>query len=148
MSDEVEPYGDPGAPALAAVAAGLRRDGADLSLYGGFLINALTESLPEELVQVERKRTAGDRMRGRPGEIVAVGVDLGDSRFRLTRAGVGARPQTTVSHVSGGITMKTETVSMDAWAAQLSAALQTAGSQDAAAADAAARLAIPRGSDL
>lgn len=145
MSDELQPAEPPG---LAAVAAGLRRDGADLSLYGGFLISTLTEALPADLVRVERHRTAADRLRGRDGEIVAVSVDLADNRFRLTRRSVGARPETTVAHVSGGVTMSTQTVSLDAWAAQLSAALLAAARTDAVAADAAARLAIPRGADL
>jgi hypothetical protein len=139
---------DGGAPAIEAVAAGLRRDGADLSLYGGFLINTLTEALPEDLLRIERKRSASDRLRGRDGEIVGVSVDLGDHRFALTRAGVGARPQTTVAHVSGGITMSTSPVALDDWAGQLAAALVAAAGRDAAAADAAARLSIPRGSDL
>jgi hypothetical protein len=143
---ELAPLG--GAPALEAVASGLRRDGSDLALYGGFLINTLTEALPEDLVQVERKRSATDRLRGRDGEIVSVAVDLGSLRFRLRRADVGARPETTVGHVSGGITMKTDTVTLDAWADQLARALVDAAAGDAAAADAASRIAIPRGADL
>lgn len=137
-----------GAPALEAVAAGLRRDSSDLALYGGFLLNTLTEALPPEMVQAERRRSAGDRLHGRPGELTAVQVDLGDHRFRLERAAVGVRPHATVSHASGGITMNTEAVGLDEWAQRLAAALVEQAGADAAAADAAARLAVPRGSDL
>jgi hypothetical protein len=145
---QLEPIEAGGAPALEAVASGLRRDGSDLALYGGFLINTLVEALPEELVRQDVKRSASDRMRGRPGEVVGVSVDLGDLRFQLRRSGVGARPETTIGHVSGGITMKTDTVTLDAWADALARALVVAAGQDARAADAASRLAIPRGIDL
>lgn len=137
-----------GTPALEAVAAGLRRDSSDLALYGGFLLNTVTEALPPEMVQVERRRSAGDRLHGRPGELTAVQVDLGDHRFRLQRTAVGVRPQATVAHASGGITMNTETVGLDEWAQRLATALVEQAGADAAAADAAARLAVPRGSDL
>ncbi len=150
-SGELEPVAGgevAGPPVLEAVAAGLRRDGADLSLYGGFLINTLIEALPPDLVRVERRRSAADRLRGREGDVVAVGVELGDKRFRLARPGTGARPEATVGHVSGGVTMSTTTVPLDAWAQDLAAALVTAAGRDAAAADAASRLAIPRGADL
>ena len=89
-----------GTPALEAVAAGLRRDSSDLALYGGFLLNTVTEALPPEMVQVERRRSAGDRLHGRPGELTAVQVDLGDHRFRLQRTAVGVRPPATVAHAS------------------------------------------------
>lgn len=137
-----------GTPALEAVAAGLRRDSSDLALYGGFLLNTVTEALPPEMVRAERHRTAGDRLHGRSGELTAVEVDLGDHRFRLQRTAVGVRPQASVGHASGGITMNTETVGLDEWAQRLAAALVEQAGADAAAADAAARLAVPRGSDL
>jgi len=143
MSSELE-----GAPVLDAVAAGLRRDGSDLALYGGFLLNTLTEALPPDLVSIERHRSAADRLHGREGDVTGVQVDLGDRRFRLVRSGVGVRPSATVGHQSGGITLNTETVGLDEWAERLAAALVERAGADAAAAAAAARLAIPRGSDL
>ncbi len=137
-----------GAPSLDAVAAGLRRDGSDLALYGGFLISTVLEALPPEMVVVERHRTGSDRLKGRPGEVVSVQVDLGDFRYRLQRKAVATRPDATISHTSGGITMSTDTVPLDEWARRLAEGLVARAGADAAAADAAARLAVPRGSDL
>lgn len=137
-----------GPPALEAVAARLRRDGSDLALYGGFLLNTVTEALPSDLVRVERQRSAADRLRAREGVVTGVQVDLGDLRFRLVRRSVGERPAATVGHQSGGVTMNTETVDLDAWAQRLAAALVEQAAADATVADAASRLAVPRGSDL
>jgi hypothetical protein len=133
---------------LEAVAAGLRRDSSDLALYGGFLISTVLEALPPEMVAVERHRTATDRLRGRPGEVVSVAVDLADHRYTLRRRAVGVRPEATVAHQSGGITMSSDTVPLDVWARRLAEDLVARAGADAAAADAAARLAVPRGSDL
>lgn len=140
---------DPAGPvSLEAVAAGLRRDGSDLALYGGFLLNTVVDALPPELLEVESHRTAADRLRGRPGEVVGVQVDLGDFRYRLQRRGAGARPQATVAHLSGGVTLSTDEVSLDRWAQRLAEGLVQQAGADAGAADAAARLAVPDGSSL
>lgn len=139
---------DEQAPGIEAVAAALRQDGQDLALYAGFLLNTLTEALPAELVQLERQRTAADRLRGRPGQVVGVTIAIGDRRYRLVRRGVGARPQATVAQLGGAIVLKTREVALDTWAQELAAALVAVGTNDARAAEALQRLTIPRGADL
>jgi hypothetical protein len=127
---------------LEVLAASLRADSSDLSMYAGFLITTLSASLPAEMVQVERK--AGLFGRAKPdAPVLSVGVRLGDHRFTLRRDGVGRPVMAQVQHESGGIVMRTETVGMDVWANQLAAGLAKYAESNAAAAQVLQRLTSP-----
>jgi hypothetical protein len=126
---------------LAVLAASLRADSDDLSTYAGFLINTLA-GLPPELVEVERRTGVFGRVKD-DAPVLGVGVRLGDHRFTLRRAGVGKPVVAQVKHESGGIVMRTETVTMDVWAGQLAGALAEYAESNARATQVLQRLTSP-----
>jgi hypothetical protein len=127
---------------LELLAANLRRQSDDLSMYAGFLINSLSAALPGELVSVQRKAGMFGRVKD-DAPVLAVSVLLGAERFTLRRGAVGQRVAATVGHESGGIVLRTDEVTMDVWSRKLAAALAGIADQDAAAAQALSRLTLP-----
>ena len=69
---------------LDMVTAALRADSTDVAIYARVLTQSLGEALPSEFVTVDRDRTMSDRMRGRPGEISRIAVQLGDQQMTLS----------------------------------------------------------------
>src|SRR5215467_4948397 len=65
------------------VAAALRADSADVSVYARVFTESLGEALPPGVVTVERERTVADRMRGRPGEVSKITIRLGEQVLTL-----------------------------------------------------------------
>jgi hypothetical protein len=127
---------------LHTLAAGLRMDGDDLSLYAGFLMNTLSAALPRDMVRVDRK--TGMFGRGRDdAPVLAVSVTVADRRFTLRRKGVGHSAVAQIAHESGGVVMKTDTVGMDAWSYELASALAMLSQRNAAAAQALAHITLP-----
>jgi hypothetical protein len=118
---------------LALLAAQLRHQTEDLSLYGGMLLNVLTTALPADLVEVRREGRLKARLTGREPAILGVSVSLGNRRFDLDRVDVTARPVTRLSHQSGGVIMSSRPVSVDDWCAALAAALVHVAGADYAA---------------
>lgn len=108
---------------VTRVAAALRNDADDLSLYSGFLINTLTQAVPAELIEIDRKQSFAQRVRGQDGEIVGVHIVLGDTKYSLTRPTVGASSTATLAHTVNGIVLSRTTVGLDEWATKLSQAL-------------------------
>jgi hypothetical protein len=125
-----------------AVTADLRRDNQDLSSYAGYLLRALYDALPGELVTADFARSLADKLRGRPGRLVGVTVTLGERRFLLARPALGARPEARIGHVSGGITLSTRAVPLDEWTAELGGALLGTSDLDTRAAAALHRLVV------
>jgi hypothetical protein len=118
---------------LALLAAQLRHQTEDLSLYGGMLLNVLTAALPPNLVEVRREGRLKARLAGREPAILGVSVSLGNQRFDLDRADFTARPVTRLSHQSGGVIMSGRPISIDEWCAALAAALVRVAGADSAA---------------
>lgn len=127
---------------LEALAARLRRDSGDLSLYAGFLINILSATLPPEMVLVERKSGLFGRARD-DGPVLGVGVLFGDRRLTLRREAVGKPVTAQIKHESGGIVLRTDTVGMDVWSRELATELAGYAQANAAAAAALRRLTVP-----
>jgi hypothetical protein len=123
-----------GLDVLAAVVA---RQTLDLNVYAAFLLETLSGALPADYVTVQR---AGSRWRRRDTPVVAVSVSLGEQRFTLRRASPTARPEPSIGHVVGGITLKSEPVALSEWAQRLAAALAALAGRDADAAAALARI--------
>jgi hypothetical protein len=122
---------------LDELAAVLARQTLDLNVYAGFLLEALSGALPAEYVTVQRSRSLWRR---RDAPIVAVAVLLGDQRFTLRRASPTARPEPSISHEVGGITLRSDVVPLDEWAHRLAAALAELAGRNADAAVALARI--------
>jgi hypothetical protein len=127
---------------LEVLAASLRRDSGDLSMYAGFLINTLSASLPPEMVLVERKSGLFGRVKD-DAPVLGVSVLFGDQRLTLRREGVGKPVTAQIKHESGGVVLRTETVSMDQWSRSLAAELARYAEANATAAQALQRLTFP-----
>jgi hypothetical protein len=126
---------------LELLAASLRKHTDDLSLYGAFMLNLLAAALPPDLVAVRRESKWKARFGGR-GEpaILGVAVTVGNHRYDLDRAEVGARPVARICHQSGGVVMSTKPVGADEWSRSLAAALMDVAGSNAAAVEALQRL--------
>jgi len=125
---------------LQPLAALVSRQAADLEVYAGFLFAALDGALPADLLRVERRQSVSDRLRGRPGEVLAVSVRLGEQLFGLRRRAVGAPTEASVAHEVGGIVLSTRRLGLADWSQQLAIALHRLASENAGAAVALNRL--------
>lgn len=105
------------------LAASLRLDADDLSMYAGFLLNTLSGALPSELVRVTRKGGLRQRLAGGEPPVVEIAISLGDRRFTLHRDSVGAPPRASVAHEVGGVVLNTTPLPLDEWARALAAGL-------------------------
>jgi len=132
---------------VAKLAAALRSDADDLSLYAGFLLNTLSQALPAELIDIDRERSLRDRMQGKEGRITGVHVHLGDWRFSLQRPSVGAPAEAIAGHEVNGIVLATERLPLDTWSTRLSQELLRRAHADSAAAASLGALLAPRGLD-
>lgn len=123
---------------LEMVAAALRADSSDISIYAKVLTDSLGESLPAGCVTVERARTMADRMRDRPGTVTKVSVRLGEKTMTLgTQRGA---PVAEICHEVRGIVLSRNVVPISEWAAELASGLVELARQNAAAATALRRL--------
>jgi hypothetical protein len=132
--------GDPGGPTLDMVAAALRQDAANVTLYARVLARTLREILPPDAVTVERKRTLTDRLRGGEGDVVAVWVRLGETV--LTLRSENDRTTGQVSREVRGIVLSREEVGLDIWLDRLAQEITTAAASSARARAALRRLVL------
>lgn len=114
---------------LEMAAASLRADGGDIHVLVKVLVDQLSDALGPRL-QVER---GGGRFR-KGDQIKSIRVLMGDDEFDAVIDGPALR--CSVGHQSGGIRIRNESLSVDAWIARLLGALQgeAAHSQSARAA--------------
>lgn len=127
---------------LDVLAASLRRDSDDLSMYAGFLINTLSAGLPLEMVRVDRKAGLFGKVRD-DAPVLGVAVLVGDRRFALRRQAVGRPVSAQIRLESGGVVLRTESVGMDVWFRELAAALTRHARANAATAEMLRRLTWP-----
>jgi hypothetical protein len=132
--------GDAGADALSLdmLMAALRADATDVAIYAQVLTTSLSEAMPPGSVSVDRQRSAGDRMRGRPGTVSKVTVRLGDQVLSL---GVerGA-PAAEICREVRGVVLSRQPVPLGQWIDELARALMVHAEQNAATAAALRRL--------
>jgi hypothetical protein len=123
---------------LEMVAAALRADSSDITIYARVLTESLGESLPPGCVTVDRARSMSDRMRDRPGTVTKVSVRLGEKTLTLgTQRGA---PVAEICHEVRGIVLSRNIVPIAEWAAELARGLVEHAEQNAAAATALRRL--------
>ncbi len=115
------------------LAASLRADASDLGAFVEALAVKLQEAVPGA-VTVERRR---DGMFG-PKRVRRVALDVGGQRLEL-RAG-GGTVQTRCSRLSGGIVLKSDELSTDAWLHALGEALAVQAQHSATTRQALERL--------
>ena len=121
------------------LAAALRADSADLDVYARVLTTSLADALPDGMVTVERDRSMGDRMAGRPGTVRSLRVDAGETTLQLGR-GRGGVPVATVARAVRGVVISSKEVPIDEWVRLLADHLAARARQSAAARAALARL--------
>jgi hypothetical protein len=136
----LEPVGESGPAAVDSLAALLRSQSDDMSLYAGFLFNALEGALPPDMLTVSRKRGLRDRLNKTDGDVVEISVLVADRRYTLHRDAVGATPHAVIRHVVGGVVLSSEEVALDQWTRGLAAGLLAKAGQNEAVRDALARL--------
>ncbi|WP_406210230.1 hypothetical protein OH807_40260 [Kitasatospora sp. NBC_01560] len=119
------------------LAAALRQDSADLTLYAAVLSANLADALPPGAVRVRRRRSVADRVAGREGAVAELDVTLGEQRLSLRLD--GGRVAGEVCHEVRGIVLSRRHVGLDEWIDALAGALA-----DAAASNARAREAVQR----
>ncbi|WP_329571814.1 hypothetical protein [Kitasatospora sp. NBC_01266] len=134
---ELEPASE-GEGSIDLLAAALRRDAADLEVYTQVLTGALADALPADAVAIERKRSMGDRMAGRPGRIERVEVSMEDQWLILSVT--QGRPAAEVCRVVRGVILSRRPVPLDEWAHELAAAVTARARSDARARAALERL--------
>lgn len=126
MADEA---GD-GAGDVELIAASLRADAADVDTYARVLTATLGDALPAGMVRVERDRSLGDRLAGRPGRVVAVTVSGRDRELVLRETGRGVT--TSIVRAVRGVVIARDEVDLDAWLTALAAEVSTAARSSAA----------------
>jgi hypothetical protein len=126
------------APSLDLVTAALRADSADVAIYAQVLTESLSEALPPGTVSIDRKRSASDRMRGRPGEVSGVVVRLGDQIMTLSVS--AGQPAAEICREVRGVVLSRTPVPLQEWTAALAAALVTHAERNAVAAQALRKL--------
>ena len=112
-------------PGFELVAASLRADAGDVATFMESLATKLESTLPGSVsVYRGRSRVFGPKSVGR------IVVDLAGERLELGYAPGSSRVEARRARVSGGITLSSETVEIDAWIDQLSGALTRQAEQN------------------
>lgn len=124
---------------LDMVAAALRADSADASMYARVLTESLGGALPAGCVSVDRERSVSDRMRGRPGQVTKVTVRLGDQVLSLSVRS-GREPAAEVCREVRGVVLSRQPVGVQEWTGELARALLAHAERNAQAAQALRRL--------
>jgi hypothetical protein len=122
-----------------ALAAALRADSADLDIYARVLTTSLAEALPDGMVSVERDRSMGDRVAGRPGTVRSLRVDTGETTLELGR-GRGGVPVARIARAVRGVVISSKEVPIETWVQALADHLAARARDSAAAREALARL--------
>jgi hypothetical protein len=123
---------------LDMLTAALRADSTDVAIYARVLTQSLGEALPSDCVIVDRERSMSDRMRGRPGEISKVAVQIGDQQMTLSVKNGKAVAE--ICRAVRGVVLSRQTVPIGEWAAALASALVGYAQQNAQAAQALRKL--------
>lgn len=120
-----------GAPGdVNALAASLRSQGEDASLYAGMLLTTLSSALPARMRTVERERGLRLLRRGKPSTVTAVTVTVGDRRFELRRENSADVPTATVQHIVRGIVLSSDELPLTRWTDALAQELTDAAARD------------------
>ncbi|WP_208298616.1 hypothetical protein [Streptomyces liangshanensis] len=120
------------------LAAALRRDAADLEIYGQVLSGSLAVALPPGSITLDRRRTLSDRLAGREGRVERVEIALEDQRLTLTLT--HGHPVAEVAKMVRGVVLSRTPVGLDEWTRRLAAAMAARSRSDAEARAALERL--------
>jgi hypothetical protein len=123
------------------VIAALRADRSDVESYTRVLTHTLGDALPDGMVEVEYRRSMGDRMSGKPGQAIAVTVHGRERELQLRQGkrGVDAEVKTVVRDV----VISRKAIGVDEWLTLLAEEIRKLAERDAAAREALSRLLGP-----
>lgn len=124
---------------VEALAASLRADVADLDVYARVLTTVLADALPAGMVEVDRDRSLGDRLAGRPGTVTGLRVRFEQVTLELA-AGRSGRPQARAVTTVGGVVISRRELTLAAWSQQLAEHLAVLAAQSQQANEALSRL--------
>ena len=126
---------------MHVVIAALRADRSDVESYTRVLTHTLGDALPDGMVEVEYRRSMGDRMSGRPGQAVSVTVHGRERELELRQGkrGVDAEVKTVVRDV----VISRKAIGIDEWLTLLAEEIRKLAERDAAAREALSRLLGP-----
>jgi hypothetical protein len=119
---------------LEEITAALRADSADVALYARVLTESLGDALPAGCVEVDRSRTASDRMRGRPGQVTKVTVRLGEKVLTLA-VRPDRPPAAEICREVRGIVLSRRPVTLQEWVDDLARELVAQAQQNSRAAE-------------
>jgi hypothetical protein len=136
-----EPSPEETAALVENVAAALRADTSDLDAYHRVLSATIGELLPQGMVEIERDRSFGDRVAGRPGKATVIRLVLGESTLELS----SHRGQlvATIAKQVRGVTISNREVPVEEWVRRLATYLTEIADRSAAARDALGKLLGP-----
>jgi hypothetical protein len=123
---------------LDMVTAALRADSTDVAIYARVLTQSLGEALPPDTVIVDRRQSMSDKMRGRPGEITKIAVQLGDQQMTLSVQ--HGRPVAEICRAVRGVVLSRQQVPLGEWTQALATALVAHAERNAEAAQALRKL--------
>jgi hypothetical protein len=126
---------DPG-PLGNLVADHFRR--VEVAMLGRVLITTLAGALPASMVRVQRRRSLGQRLGGRPGQPIGITVTARDRTLSFRSPEVGVS-EATVGHAVRGVVLSTTPVPIAQWLDELASLLNEVAHDDEAA-----RLALER----
>jgi hypothetical protein len=124
-------------PDVEQLAAALRADTSDLDSYHRVLSSSLGDLLPGGLVEVDRERSMGDRVAGRPGTATAIRLHLGDKTLELVAR--HGRLVATIAQEVRGVTISRKEVPVSEWVQALAIYLADMASDSASAREALGR---------
>lgn len=124
---------------IEMIAASLRADASDLDTYASVLLDTLGDAFPAGMVEVDRDRSMGDRLAGRPGTVSAVRLAFDDLTLQLQR-GRGGRPEAWAVTTVGGVTISRKQLGLAEWSRRLADKLVNAAEESGEAAGALRRL--------
>jgi hypothetical protein len=118
--------------------AALRADRSDVASYARVLTSTLGDALPEDMVEIEYRKTMADRVGGRAGQPVAVRVFGGDRQLELRQGKRGVDAE--IRKVVRDVVISRKKVGLEEWLVGLAEVLAEVAKSSAAARDALTRL--------
>jgi hypothetical protein len=133
----LEPLG-PDTVDLVASALAASADSSDVAMFVRVFTRSFAEALPPEMVEVDRDRSLGDRLAGRPGTPTALRLTFPERRLSLTAT--RGWPEAEVQQVVRGVVLSRKQVPVEEWVRTLAEELTNLAERNSAARAALASL--------
>ncbi|MCL5047817.1 MAG: hypothetical protein M1374_03370 [Firmicutes bacterium] len=138
MEGDLDPVSGAEPTGLDMLAAAIRFDSYDVQTYGNVLFKAISDIFPPSMIKIERTRSLADKLKGQPGLVKSVAVDLEGQMLLLVLEASG--PRGYVVKEVRGVTISKQDVSLPEWIERLKSALEAVSSKNAESAEALRKL--------